>query len=105
MFAHFNTTHCYPDAKTISSQLVDGYAGRLRETTVTDKRIIAYGFGDGGGGPQFEMVELARRCEDLNGVPKAKHMLVGEAMKLIEETAVRRTTLPVNCIWNCTGER
>ena len=92
VFAHFNTTHCYPDAKTISSQLVDGYAGRLRETTVTDKRIIAYGFGDGGGGPQFEMVELARRCEDLNGVPKAQHMLVGEAMKLIEETAVRPNT-------------
>jgi len=92
VFAHFNTTHCFPDAATLSKQLTDGYGGKLRETTVTDKRIVAYGFGDGGGGPQFEMIELAKRCKDLNGVPKAKHMLVGDAMKLIEKTAVNPNT-------------
>ena len=92
VFAHFNTTHCFPDAATLSSQLKDGYAGTVRETTVTDKRICAYGFGDGGGGPQFEMIELAKRCKDLNGVPKAEHMLVGDAMKLIEATAVNPNT-------------
>ncbi len=92
VFTHFNTTHCYPDAETLHSQLKDGYGDNLRETFVTDKRICAYGFGDGGGGPQFEMIELARRCEDLNGVPKAKHMLVGEAVKIIEETAQNPNT-------------
>jgi alpha-mannosidase len=92
VFAHFNTTHCYPDAETLTSQLKDGYAGTVRETTVTDKRICAYGFGDGGGGPQFEMIELARRCKDLNGVPKAEHMLVGDAVKLIEDTVVNPNT-------------
>ena len=92
VFAHFNTTHCFPDAATLSSQLKDGYGGTIRETTVTDKRIVAYGFGDGGGGPQFEMIELAKRCKDLNGVPKAEHMLVSDAMKLIEETAVNPNT-------------
>jgi len=92
VFAHFNTTHCYPDAETLSKQLVEGYAGLTRETTVTDKRVIAYGFGDGGGGPQFEMIELAARCKDLNGVPKARHMLVGEAVKIIEATAVNPNT-------------
>ncbi len=92
VFAHFNTTHCFPDAATLSSQLKDGYCGTIRETTVTDKRIVAYGFGDGGGGPQFEMIELAKRCKDLNGVPKAEHMLVGDAMKIIEETAVNPNT-------------
>lgn len=92
VFAHFNTTHCFPDAATLSQQLADGYGGTVRETTVTDKRIVAYGFGDGGGGPQFEMIELAKRCKDLNGVPKAEHMLVGDAMKIIEETAVNPNT-------------
>ena len=92
VFAHFNTTHCFPDAETLSKQLADGYGDTVRETTVTDKRIVAYGFGDGGGGPQFEMIELAKRCKDLNGVPKAEHMLVGEAMKLIEATAVHPNT-------------
>ncbi len=92
VFTHFNTTHCFPDAETLTKQLKDGYSATVRETTVTDKRICAYGFGDGGGGPQFEMIELAARCKDLNGVPKAEHMLVSDAMKLIESTAVNPNT-------------
>ncbi|HZK39290.1 MAG TPA: glycoside hydrolase family 38 C-terminal domain-containing protein, partial [Clostridia bacterium] len=92
VFTHFNTTHCPPDAKTLSKQLKEGYGETIRETTVTDKRICAYGYGDGGGGPQFEMIELAARCKDLNGVPKAEHMLVSDAMKFIESTAVNPNT-------------
>ncbi|HZK39020.1 MAG TPA: glycoside hydrolase family 38 C-terminal domain-containing protein, partial [Clostridia bacterium] len=92
VFTHFNTTHCPPDAQTLSKQLKEGYGETIRETTVTDKRICAYGFGDGGGGPQFEMIELAARCKDLNGVPKAEHMLVSDAMKFIESTAVNPNT-------------
>lgn len=92
VFTHFNTTHCPPDAQTLSKQLKEGYGETIRETTVTDKRICAYGYGDGGGGPQFEMIELAARCKDLNGVPKAEHMLVSDAMKFIESTAVNPNT-------------
>lgn len=92
VFTHFNTTHCPPDAQTLSKQLKEGYGETIRELTVTDKRICAYGYGDGGGGPQFEMIELAARCKDLNGVPKAEHMLVSDAMKFIESTAVNPNT-------------
>ncbi|NLP49027.1 MAG: alpha-mannosidase [Clostridiales bacterium] len=92
VFTHFNTTHCPPDAKTLYSQVKDGYGGNLRQTTVTNKRICSYGYGDGGGGPQFEMIELAKRCEDLEGVVKAKHMTVSDAVRLIEETAVNPNT-------------
>ncbi len=92
VFAHFNTTHCPPDAKTLYSQVKDGYGGNLRQTTVTNKRICAYGYGDGGGGPQFEMIELAKRCADLEGVVKSEHMTVSQAVRLIEETAVNPNT-------------
>ncbi|MDR1631167.1 MAG: glycosyl hydrolase-related protein [Oscillospiraceae bacterium] len=91
VFSHFNTTHHYPDAESLMDRL-SGEGGGLKQKSVTDKRYLAYGFGDGGGGPQFEMIELARRCEDLDGVGRAKHMAVGEFMKDLEATAVHPNT-------------
>ncbi len=35
-----------------------------------DGLMFPYGFGDGGGGPTREMVEMARRCADLEGAPR-----------------------------------
>ena len=64
----------------------------IKDKRVTDTRVISYGYGDGGGGPQFEMIEASRRCADLNGCPKSEHKLVGEAMKEIERDAVEPDT-------------
>ena len=64
----------------------------IKDRRVTDTRIISYGYGDGGGGPQFEMLEAARRCADLNGCPKSEHKLVGEAMKELESNAFEPDT-------------
>ena len=38
-----------------------------------DGLMFPFGFGDGGGGPTREMVELANRCADLEGAPRC-HM-------------------------------
>lgn len=88
VFSHFNKTHTWPDPKNLN-ELVRGtetYRG-VAQKTVAPTRLIAYGYGDGGGGPQFEMVEMARRCENLEGVVKAKHVVVGDFMKELEQTA------------------
>ncbi len=37
--------------------------------------------------PQFEMVEIARRCHDLEGCPKADHTTVGRFMQELEANA------------------
>lgn len=34
--------------------------------------MYPYGYGDGGGGPTREMVEMALRCRDLEGVPRCR---------------------------------
>ncbi len=91
VFSHFNTTHHYPDAATIRNRMYDENSG-LKQKSVTDKRYLTYGFGDGGGGPQFEMVELARRCEDLDGVAKSKHVAVADFMRELEAEAVEPNT-------------
>ncbi len=38
-----------------------------------DGLMFPYGYGDGGGGPTREMVEMANRCADLEGAPRC-HM-------------------------------
>ena len=38
-----------------------------------DRLMFPFGFGDGGGGPTREMVEMAARCADLEGAPRC-HM-------------------------------
>lgn len=94
VFSHFNCTHCWPDAKEVIKNHYDGLDTNnyLHQKNVSDKRLVSYGYGDGGGGPQFEMIEAARRIEDLDGVPKTRHMLVGEFMDDLKATAVDPNT-------------
>lgn len=88
VFTHFNTTHHFPDADDVYDRIVKG----VKQKGVTDRRMLTYGFGDGGGGPQFEMIEMASRIEDLEGVPKTQHKLVGEFMKELEASCVSPNT-------------
>ena len=95
VFTHFNRTHIWPDAEDLMTYVAGTPSNShscIKDKRVTDTRVISYGYGDGGGGPQFEMIEASRRCADLNGCPKSEHKLVGEAMKEIERDAVEPDT-------------
>lgn len=87
VLTHLNKSHTWPDVDALVEYVVDGDNG-IKEKTVSDKKLIAYGFGDGGGGPQYEMIEMARRLENLEGLPKSNHLLVGDFMKSLEESLV-----------------
>ncbi len=95
VFTHFNKIPAWPSprdlhhAVTGDNREVDR---ALHERSVTRKRICAFGHGDGGGGPQFEMVETARRIRDLNGCAKAEFSFVGDFMKRIEADAKNPST-------------
>ena len=87
VFTHFNKTHCWPAPVALRDVVTgdrdEGYK-TISERSVTKKRLVAYGFGDGGGGPQYEMAETARRVKDLNGCAKAEYTTVGDFMKGLE---------------------
>ncbi|MCR5005048.1 MAG: alpha-mannosidase [Clostridiales bacterium] len=80
VLTHFNQSHTWPDAETLIQQ-----AASIRQKGVTDCKLISYGFGDGGGGPMFEMIEMARRVRDLNEVPRSETMTVSRFMQDLEE--------------------
>ncbi len=94
VFTHFNMTHMWPDPEGLHNVIVEskGSSNIVKQKSVNNKRLVSYGFGDGGGGPQFEMCEMARRCKDLNGVPKSEYTLVGDFMKDLEATAKNPNT-------------
>ena len=96
VLAHFNDIQCWPDPSTLRAKLHGGGAKDFRSVEnyiqhkdVNDRRLISYGMGDGGGGPQFEMVEMGRRCRDLEGCPRAEHTTVSDFMRGLESSIVR----------------
>lgn len=47
-----------------------GYKDHIARKQAFPERLVAFGYGDGGGGPQFEMIEAARRLQDLEELPQ-----------------------------------
>jgi alpha-mannosidase len=76
VLAHFNEIHCWPDPKTLAAQWK-----QVRHKDVQDRRLSAFGFGDGGGGPQYEQLEFVRRVGDLEGCPRTSYTSVSDFMR------------------------
>ncbi len=89
VISHFHNLHCSPDPKTLDAQWK-----HVQHKDVQDRRLIAIGYGDGGGGPTAEMIEISRRVKDLEGCPRTKYTTVSEFMKGIKEEL---TDLPQWC--------
>lgn len=51
---------------------VKGSWERYQEKDVSNNYLIAYGYGDGGGGPTREMLETLKRMSNLPGIPKVR---------------------------------
>lgn len=54
-----------------------------------DTLLFPFGYGDGGGGPTRDMLELARRVTDLEGVPRAQYGGLREYFAFIESQGVK----------------
>lgn len=91
VLVHFNVSHAWPDPNTLMRIYEDGKSG-IREKETSDRRLISYGFGDGGGGPELGMVEIANRVGDVNGLPRTSHTTVSAFMEQLEESLYRPST-------------
>ena len=58
---------------------------------IVDRRLIAFGHGDGGGGPTAEQIDLFRRLADLEGAPRTSYTTVSRFMRDLGD---RRRSLP-----------
>ena len=54
-------------------QMVAGTWNRFQQKSFTDEALLTFGFGDGGGGPTYEMLETAKRVsKGIPGIPELK---------------------------------
>ena len=87
VLTHFNRTHCWPN-------VADGSAC-VRELTLkdaSDLRLLAYGYGDGGGGPTPGMIESSLRASQMEGMPEMESMTISDFMHELE---AQKDDLPV----------
>ncbi|MDD5261834.1 MAG: alpha-mannosidase [Methylacidiphilales bacterium] len=59
----------------------------FKENDRATRSLYLYGHGDGGGGPTKEMLEIAKRVGDLEGLPKVKLERVAEFMPKAKKDA------------------
>lgn len=87
VLTHLNLTHQGPDPATLTEITAGGgmMNNPIEEKMVSDMRLFSYGKGDGGGGPEFEMIEMSRRLHDLEGVPRSSHTSVSSFMQRLEK--------------------
>ncbi len=86
VLTHFNRTHIGPTPETLM-EVADG-SDRIRESRTAPLRLFSFGRGDGGGGPEFEMLETARRLQDLEGLPRTGYTTVSDFMHRLEKEVV-----------------
>ena len=84
VLTHLNRTHIGPTPETLL-ELTEG-GDQICEKRAAPLRLFSFGRGDGGGGPEFEMLEMARRLNDLDGVPRSGYTSVSDFMHKLEET-------------------
>ena len=69
-------------------QTINDRISSIKDKRVTDRTLISYGQGDGGGGPTYEMIKTAKELKKVAGLPKTRHMTVSEHLKSLEKTIV-----------------
>ena len=82
---HFNTIQTTGDPEAISSRVQK----RLNKH-LTEHVLMAYGYGDGGGGPSADMVENALKTAETYPYAKAEHTSVSAFMKKLETEELPR---------------
>lgn len=92
VLVHFNRTHVWPDPQALSENLLEMGSNTIKERVVSNRRLISYGFGDGGGGPEFGMIEMAERLKDLEGMPRTSHTTVSRFMQELEKGLTEPST-------------
>jgi alpha-mannosidase len=95
IMAHFITT---PEPGHGKDSWMYTYNGRLtayeayhiwdnyRDKELNEELLLSYGYGDGGGGVNREMLEMRRRLDEMPGLPHVKTGTAGDYFERLKET-------------------
>ena len=78
-----------------NAQMISGTYNRYQQKDLNNEAIVTFGFGDGGGGPTAEMLELGRRsAKGVPGAPLFKIDFAGDFLKRLEKKIENNPRLP-----------
>lgn len=94
ILTHFITTtdtdddwkHIYTYNGQILPETVMGSWTEYRDKSINQELLLSYGFGDGGGGVNREMLEMRRRLNEMPGLPHVETGRADEYFKRLQET-------------------
>ncbi|MBT4136835.1 MAG: alpha-mannosidase, partial [Candidatus Latescibacteria bacterium] len=99
VIVHFNDTHNSPNPQNLNYKIYGGknsegtyFGNPIKHPDVNQSKLISFGIGDGGGGPDYDMLEEAKRVKSLPGCPVAKYSTVSEFMI---DLSKKGDTLPI----------
>jgi len=78
VLTHFITTPDEHDSPyytyngTVEARMVKGIWDNYRNKNANEELLLSYGYGDGGGGVNREMLEMRRRLDEMPGLPHVK---------------------------------
>lgn len=75
------TYHAKIDAKSVT-----GIWKEYKDKSVNQNLLLAFGFGDGGGGVNREMLEMRRRLDKMPGIPNVKVSRADDYFEKLHET-------------------
>ena len=80
---------------TMTPQEVAGTYDRMHQKDITDKALLTFGFGDGGGGPTRHMLNMQRRTSfGIPGCPKTRIDKAGEFLADLSKIAMNNPKTP-----------
>ncbi|MBC1935585.1 alpha-mannosidase [Listeria grandensis] len=82
----------------ITARTVKGVWDNYRDKQWNNELLVSYGFGDGGGGPTREMLEMIARFDKMPGMPKVETGLAGPYFERLHERV--ETTEEYVHTWN-----
>ncbi len=85
IFSHFPPADTYTGNLSVAN-LRHGERN-FAQQGIRDRAIYLYGHGDGGGGPDLDMLERARRLRDLEGLGRIELTTAADAMEQIRSEA------------------
>ena len=78
-----------------NAKMILGTWHRYQQKYLNDEVIDTFGYGDGGGGPTAEMLEMARRsAKGIPGIPNAKIDFAGNFLNRLEKKIENNPLLP-----------
>ncbi len=101
VLTHFITTTDSPKPRFYTYNGVLNPASAVRswqhyqQKDINDELLLAYGFGDGGGGPTKEMIETGKKMQEIPGLPEIRFGKAEPFFERLEEKVKDNPKLPV----------